>query len=349
MRFNSFPMGKSMDHNQGLLEIKDLASACNLAEGEEGVRDVLRYIYRFQPVPIHDLARAVQLPVPVIASLRRELEKRKFAERKSGVILTERGLGFLHSLGILVDIPFRVFEVKYTCNDYLDSLVPEIETLVAGRPDPDVTLDQSHATIDTIVRRATYIYERDGLEGKNLILLGDDDLTSLSVHRFADEFGIRLGRTTVVDVDKRILNYIRTTSEKMGWDIETVHLDLKDSLPVELVDTFDVFVCDPPYTLSGISLFALRGAQSLKPSQGKKGIICFSRRNPEDSCQLYSNLNLMGMVPQELLPSFNNYVGAQKHAGSSSLLLCVSTGNSDFNADFDLNGIYTASRKPNKE
>ena len=345
MGINVSLMVESIDENQGLLEIKDLVVVCDLSEGVEGVKDILRHIYRFQPVPIHDLARAVQIPVPVVASFRRELEKRKYAERKSGIVLTERGVALLNSLGISTRIPGRAFEVKYTSNDYIDRLVPEIEALVAGRPAPDVTLDQSHATVATIVRRASYIYERDGLEGKDLFFLGDDDLTSLSVLRFADEFGIKLGSTTVVDVDQRILSYIQNTSEEMGWDVETVYHDLKDPLPDEFTHTFDVFISDPPYTLEGISLFALRGVQSLKLCEGKKGIICFSRRKPVDSRLLYANLNLMGLVPEELLPSFNKYVGAQIHAGTSSLLLCVSAGSSDSNLDIDMSRIYTASGK----
>ena len=337
-------MAEYIDQNQALLEIQNIASVCKLAEGEEGVRDVLRHIYRFQPVPIHDLAKAVQIPVPVVASLRRELERRKFAVRKSGVFFTEKGIHLLHSLGIMAT-GAPAFEVIYTCDDSLDRLVPEIKAIISGRPMPDVTLDQSHATVETIIRRTSYLYERDGMEGKNLMFIGDDDLTSLSACRFADEFGLKLGRVTVVDIDKRILTYIQTTAKNKGWDIETRHADLRDSLPLDLADRFDVFITDPPYTLSGITLFSLRGVESLTPFQGKKGIICFSKRNPKDSQNLYANFNLMGMVPQELLPSFNNYVGAQMHSSSSSLLLCVSAGDSNFDVDLDLSGMYTASRK----
>ena len=349
MKLDVFLMVEFIDKNQGVMEIKNLAIVCDLAEGEQGVKDILRYIYRFQPVPVHDLARDVQIPVPVVASLRRELEKRKFTERKAGIILTERGLALLNALGISARAPGRAFEVRYECNEYLDKLLPEIENLVAGRPDPDVTLDQSHATLETIIRRVAYIYERDGLEHKDFLFLGDDDLTSLSVLKFADEFGIKLGRMTVIDVDQRVLNYIQDTSEKMGWDVETVYHDLKDPLPEQLVHSFDVFVTDPPYTFPGISLFALRGVQSLKPVAGKKGILCFSRRDPFHSRPLYANLNMMGLLPQELLPSFNRYVGAQMHAGTSSLLLCAFDGNLDFNTDIDVDKIYTASRKLKKD
>tara|TARA_B100001123_G_scaffold292546_1_gene326076 strand:- start:318 stop:1346 length:1029 start_codon:yes stop_codon:yes gene_type:complete len=342
-------MLESIDENQGLMEIKNLAVLCDLAEGEEGVKNVLRHIFRFQPVPIHQLARDVQIPVPVVASLRRELEKRKFTERRAGIILTARGLALLDSLGISGRIPGRAFEVKYTRNDYLDKLVPEIENLVSERPDPDVTLDQSHATVETIIRRAAYIYERNALESKDILFLGDDDLTSLSVLKFADEFGIKLGLITVMDVDQRILDYIHETSEKMGWVVETVCHDLKEPLPGLYNDRFDVFVSDPPYTLPGISLFALRGVQALKPVLGKKGVLCFSKREPVDSRLLYANLNIMGLVPQELLPSFNRYVGAQLHAGSSSLLLCALEGSLDFNPDFDVDKIYTASKKQRKD
>ena len=43
------------------------------------------------------------------------------------------------------------------------------------------------------------------------------------------------------------------------------------------------------------------------------------------------------------------YVGAQLHAGSSSLLLCALEGSLDFNPDFDVDKIYTASKKQRKD
>ena len=167
--------------------------------------------------------------------------------------------------------------------------------------------------------------------------------------KFADEFEIKLGGVTVMDVDQRILNYIQKISGKMSWDVETVYHDLKDPLPEQFAHRFDVFVTDPPYTFPGISLFALRGVQSLKPVAGKKGILCFSRRDPVHSRLLYANLNMMGLVPQELLPSFNRYVGAQMHAGTSSLLLCAFDGNLEFNTNIDVDRIYTACGKPKKD
>ena len=113
MKLDVFLMVDFIDKNQGVMEIKNLAIVCDLAEGEQGVKDILRHIYRFQPVPVHDLARDVQIPVPVEASLRRELEKRKFTERKAGIILTERGLALLNALGISANVPGRAFEDKY--------------------------------------------------------------------------------------------------------------------------------------------------------------------------------------------------------------------------------------------
>ena len=59
--------------------LEELADATRLNEGPEGVRKVLRAIYRSGPVPIRELARDLGIPVPVVAAVRGELETRGLA------------------------------------------------------------------------------------------------------------------------------------------------------------------------------------------------------------------------------------------------------------------------------
>ena len=79
-----------LTHGGGLL--LELSEAARLQEGPEGIRKILRAIFRMGPVPIRDLARSLGIPVPVVAAVRGELEKRGLATRDSGLALTETGI-----------------------------------------------------------------------------------------------------------------------------------------------------------------------------------------------------------------------------------------------------------------
>src|SRR2546426_257376 len=45
-------------------------------------------------------------------------------------------------------------------------------------PRVDVTLDQSHCTPETNLRRVAYMHEHGALDGKDVLVLGDDDSLS---------------------------------------------------------------------------------------------------------------------------------------------------------------------------
>ena len=73
-----------MDLENAEQVLEDVSVAVGLEEGPEGIRKILRFVCRFEPVPLHALARAVMIPVPVASAARRELEKRNICSRKSG-------------------------------------------------------------------------------------------------------------------------------------------------------------------------------------------------------------------------------------------------------------------------
>ena len=49
------------------------------------------------------------------------------------------------------------------------------------RPTARLELDQTHCTVETKLRRVLALYEADALEGRRILLLGDDDLVSLAI------------------------------------------------------------------------------------------------------------------------------------------------------------------------
>jgi predicted methyltransferase len=282
-------------------------------------------VFRGGPIPIRDLAQQVGLPIPVIAAIRGELEKRGMLERRGGVALSAKGdrvvreaLGFScrRQFGRAAFPPFPA-----EAQGALDRL----STICDGRPDVDVTLDQSHATPETVLERALYVYEHDGLEARDILVLGDDDLTSVGLGILSQWLETQPACIRVLDCDPRLVAYIEEVAAAEDLPIEAVRCDFRDGLPADEAGRYEVFFTDPPYTLEGLNLFVSRGVEALRPQVGKQGYICFGQRAPDETAEVIRGLVDMGLSPVEILPGFNRYVGAQVLAGVSQMIRTIST------------------------
>lgn len=306
--------------------LNDVAIGARLAEGPEGVRRILRAVFLEGAIPIRNLSQMVGLPVPVVAAVRGELEKRRILTRKGGVALTDDGLITVQNL-----LGFSS-KAQFARPDYpptpasLDGVRDQLAELGSKRPKVDVKLDQSHATAETILKRAVYLYQNDALEGRDLLILGDDDLTSLALGLFAKHLNIAIRRIVVLEFDRRLVSFLTDVATHEDLPITVLAHDLREEIPDDLTGQFDVFLTDPPYTISGLELFVSRGAAALIPQVGKQGYVCFGRRTPAETAQAVGALVNMGFAPIEILPNFNAYDGAQVLGGVSQMIRLVSTG-----------------------
>ncbi|MDE2997952.1 MAG: bis-aminopropyl spermidine synthase family protein [Gemmatimonadota bacterium] len=329
--------------------LADVAADARLDEGPEGVRRVLRAIYRAGATPVRDLSRETGLPVPVVAAVRGELETRGWLERRGGVILSSSGRDAVEEqLGLSCRRRFQrpVFPVL---DDEMRPLHARMEALGQRRPAVDVRLDQSHATAETALRRAIFLYEHDGLEGRDVLILGDDDLTSLAIGLLADFLGISVRRVVVLECDPRLVAFLSAASRETGQAVEAVEHDLRADLPGNLLGGFDLFFTDPPYTLPGLSLFVSRGAAGLRPEVGKQGVICFGSRRPDETATAVGTITDTGLAPVEIVPDFNRYAGAQMLAGVSHLIRTVATARLSPRVNgFYEGSLYTADRSRKK-
>ena len=327
--------------------LHELATATRLNEGPEGVRKILRSIYRQGPVPIRDLARDLGIPVPVVAAVRGELEKRGLAERQAGVVLTEAGVNALRlASGITSGDRYDITAVL-DLPDTVSHLVDRFAAIAKGRPDADVRLDQSHASAETAIRRAVYLYEHDAVEGRSMIFVGDDDLTSIAVGMLAAHLGAFPRRLCVLDIDDRLVDYISSASSGL-FQVDTFQHDLRDPLPVELESQFDVFFTDPPYTIDGLRLFVERGVRALKAVSGKLAFISFGRKSPSESVDIARTFVEHDLALIEVTPDFNRYDGAQLLAGSSQMIRSVYGGRHAEPGQHYAGPLYTRDRRGSK-
>jgi hypothetical protein len=282
-------------------------------------------VFRGEPIPLRDIARDVSLPVPVVAAVRGELQSRKLLDRGAGVVLTEAGREFvLNGLGLKNRHRYRPLELDELPEVVQDLLGP-MQHFCEGRPRVDVTLDQSHATAQTALRRALYLLEIDALEGRDLLIVGDDDLASLAVALVVDRLDLAVRSLAVVEWDVRLVDYLSEALAAFPLQVDVRHHDLREPLPLDMQRGFDSFLTDPPYTIEGLSLFVSRGVSAMRPGTCRPAVVCFGQRAPDDAAEGMRRLTGMGLAPVEIIPGYNHYVGAQVLAGRSQLIRLMTT------------------------
>ena len=108
------------------------------------------------------------------------------------------------------------------------SSVPEelaalLEPLASSAPRARVDLDQSHCTVETKARRACFLHERGALDGRRVLLLGDDDLTALAFRLGS----LAIRELTIVDVDPVLLTYLERKLRGAPFPTRLVEHDLR--------------------------------------------------------------------------------------------------------------------------
>ncbi len=188
--------------------------------------------------------------------------------------------------------------------DGYEELVRRFAAVAAQRPTPVEEFDQGYLTVESSIRRVLAMARRGDLTGKQLLVLGDDDLISVA----AALMGLP-SHVTVVEIDRRLTDFIDSVAENYGLPIRTVALDLRLPLPGEFLRAFDTFITDPPDTAPGQILFLSRGISALKGA-GSAGYFGFTLI--EANLDTWRDVQAFlcrdaGFVITEALPDFSRY------------------------------------------
>jgi len=315
--------GNPVSRSTDLLE--SISERTHLPEGEEAVRRILREVYRHGRIGTKDLAYATRLPLPIVAAVRRELEKAGLLARRGGATLTEKGKVYVAKV---LGVSMAETLVCSTCSgkkvritEAYDGILEKLEGYSRLRPRPYTWLDQAFATPQTSLLRALFMLEEGDVEGRNVIFLGDDDLTSVATGL------LRAARKiTVIDVDERLIDLIQGISDREELGIQCVLHDLRNALPVEMISGYDVVFTDPPYTIQGLRLFVSRGIEALSKKKCRSVYLAFAHKPPKEILKLQTALNEMGLIIKELIPRFNMYEGAEMFANTTFLARLETTG-----------------------
>ncbi|MCF4138380.1 bis-aminopropyl spermidine synthase family protein [Streptomyces sp. Tue 6430] len=275
---------------------------------------MLRALRRLAPASTKDISRATGLPVPIVAALGNELRRRDLLTKERPSRLTPAGLDLVAELGmdLTLDATCGTCEGReLVIPSVLDEAVRRLRALMESGPAADMTIDQSHCTPETKVRRVLALLAAGALPGGSLLLIGDDDLVSLAVAVVGDVLGAPIvERVTVVDISPEILAYIRKVSAGLGTPVETVEHDLRRPLPAGLHDGFDVAMTDPPYTPEGAGLFLSRAVEGLRPGPAHSIFFSFGGKSPDEMLEVQREIMALGLVTHGYIRNFNEYEGS---------------------------------------
>ncbi len=258
-----------------------------------------------------DFWRIVDLcdePLPLVAEILKLLEKHDIvAFSGSEIILTEKGAELSNRYGI---VP-AVSHVCPTCNGRgivingkLEEAFKVFLKVQENRPKAVHEYDQGYVTPENSFARIAMADEKGDIRGKEVIVLGDDDLMSLAL-----ALTKLPKKVTVLEIDKRLIDFIASVSNKYNLGIDARLHDLTKPLPEDVLSGFDTFFCDPPETIPAVKAFIGRGVSTLR-SERCAGYFGITRR--ESSVDKWNGIQKvlidMGLTITDIIHNFNEYV-----------------------------------------
>ena len=180
------------------------------------------------------------------------------------------------------------------------------------RPKAKRKLDQFGATEETLVSRANLLASRGFLTNSKVLFLGDYDLASLACAPL-----VKNTELWALDIDREVLKVIK----EAGKGVEAVCHNLINPLPRRLRAAFDTVFTDVPYTPEGVSLFLSRSLEALSKGERARIFLCYgtSEKASERVLAVQEKILAHGVIIEELLPGFNEYIAAKTIGDRSDL------------------------------
>ncbi|UHA74001.1 bis-aminopropyl spermidine synthase family protein [Paenibacillus sp. 481] len=313
--------------------LNSVYSQVSIKEGNKIIENILLDIYFKPGISTKEIARKTLLPLPLVAAIKKEFIKAGIIEQAKGVHCTVKGKRLVEQTmgyGDLNQPLYQRLKSGDWQHDDLRDMFTKLESVFEGRPQVDVTIDQSRCTLETSVKRAVLALQNEALIGRDIVCLGDDDLVTVSLafllkYLFQQDAHKSNTRIHLFEIDKRIISYINYLAEVEDLPIVCYEMNFRDELPSEFLHRFDCVFTDPPYTLQGMSLFVSRGVQLLKKEVGLPIFLSFAHKSPDFTLEMQREFSQMGLMVTSILPRFNTYIGAEIIGNTSQMIVLQST------------------------
>ncbi|MCY3620375.1 MAG: bis-aminopropyl spermidine synthase family protein [Gammaproteobacteria bacterium] len=205
------------------------------------------------------------------------------------------------------------------------AMLSKLGKVLADRPSPIWQLDHVPATTETLWRRAAYMHSTFNLRDAAVLIVGDQDMTSIALALISPSTDI-----VVVDIDERLLSFIHSARHALGLRIRPVFSDLRIAFPRSLLQHCHLAFADPPYTEEGLRLFLQRAVQSLVKGEPTRILLAygFGDRQLANAYKAQSVIHSLRLVQHAMLPDFHHYEGAQAIGSRSDLYVLEPTSRS---------------------
>ncbi len=290
----------------------------NLAEGLHGLIRVLALIDRIPGTGTKILSQKSNLPVPLVVAIINEFLSVGWCKRAYGNYITDKGKEVIETLGgtnrRFICTNCNGYGYVFPLEQFTDKLtIYKKYTNMRGKP--DTTIDQSFATAETSLKRVLFMIHNYDLFISNCAFIGDSDLTSIVLALFAPK-DIRI---TVFDIDVRIRKIIEQANSDLDLNIEFVEHNLREPIPSQYQKKYSCINTDPPYTINGCDLFVSRALDLVDKKLGGTIYLSFVNKPPLQMLDIQKTLVNKGCLITHIIPRFNEYIGAQKIGGVSTL------------------------------
>jgi len=272
-------------------------------------RQILQALHE-EPISIYKLIDAQDASLPEFFELIQQMEQDGLIKIEDGkVSLTDKGKKLFDLKKINGFVCNYCEGTGYDINEFFRDVMKEYAKIAEERPEAIEKYDQGFISIEGIIRRVEFVYERGDLLKTDIFVVGDDDLFSI-----ASALTGLPRKIFVIDIDDRLINFINKKADEYGLPIEAEVYDVQQALPDELKRKFDVFVTDPVETIPGLKLFLSRGVSALK-GEGCSGY--FGLTTLEASrrkwFEIQKMIHEMGFVITDIRRKFNVYPQEEKN------------------------------------
>ncbi|SMO63321.1 hypothetical protein SAMN06269117_11538 [Balnearium lithotrophicum] len=247
-------------------------------------------------------------PLPLVAEILKLLKEHDLVIFEGNqILLTEAGAELARRLGIEPFVSHKCPTCKgrgVIIDDSLREAYEKFLKIQENRPPAIHQFDQGYVTPENTFARVALADDRGDLRGKKVVVLGDDDLMSIAL-----ALSGLPKKVTILEIDERLVNFIKEVSDKYNLNIDARVHDLRQPLPEDVLGAYDTFFTDPPETVEAIKAFVGRGVATLK---GPRCAGYFGVTRRESSADKWRRIQRvlidMGLVITDLIHNFNEYV-----------------------------------------
>ncbi len=162
----------------------------------------------------------------------------------------------------------KFFNICSTCHgkmvdtkNFDKKITAKFIDIYSKKPAPTFIFDQRPVTYETTINRVMYMINRMDIVGKDVVMLGDDDLTGIALGLFGFSKSI-----VVLDIDKRIVDYTNLIAKQFDLNIKAILFDATKDIPRELKNRFDTLLFDPTPEPIPFGIFLNTAIELCKPS-----------------------------------------------------------------------------------